>query len=226
LRIALHELRAPLTTVAYASELLLDSPRPALPAATHRRHLESIHQSAADASSILTLFSRFIEVEHAGEAPQPESLSCDVFRDPRSATPGPETLPNHSLDADPRLVRHLAKTLWELADLQPAPRPVLSAFVPDLNQLTLVFEDPSSLHPLLFPGSATRKSARPRSRSMKPSPLPFILSFRLDILRRALLHLGGTLTDSHPGHPSHFHITLPLHPHPRLPAASTVRSQP
>jgi signal transduction histidine kinase len=226
LRWALHELRAPLTTVAYASELLLDSPRPAPSPSTHRRHLESIHQSAADASSILTLFSRFLEVEHAGEAPQPESLSCDVFRDPRAATPGPETLSNLSLDADPRLVRHLAKTFWELADLQPAPRPVLSAFAPDNDQIALVFKDPSSLRSLLFSDSTTEKPAHSRRRSTQPAPLPFIISFRLDILRRAILHLGGTLADSHPGQPIRFQIRLPLHPHSRLRAASAVRSQP
>lgn len=223
---ALHELRAPLTTVAYASELLLDSPRPSLPAATQRRHLESIHQSAADASSILTLFSRFIEVEHAGESPHPEPILAHAFRDPRATTPGPDEIQSLSLMADPRIVRHLVSSLWELADLQPAPRPVLCALLPQDNFLALIFEDPGPLHSLLFPANTPQKTARGKKRSRISPLVPFPLAFRLEILLRALHLLGGSVSSVHTGVPTRFQMILPLRP-PTYPASvPRVRAQP
>jgi hypothetical protein len=205
----IHETRCPLTVVAYASEILLDASRP-FTRRSLRQHVESIHRACHEASSYVTLLSRCIEVEQAGQSPSPEPFPVEAFRDPEGQAAGPAIQHDAVAYMDLRLAGNLAVTLWELASLLPGTRPALSAVGLDSRHLRLRIRAPGTL------GTVLTEPAQPEprhGRGATSTPDPFPVVFRARLLRRCLALLGGTVERTHAGaDDGDIHLRIPVHP--------------
>lgn len=203
-----HEARSPLTVVAYASEILLDTGR-TLPSQAVRRHVESIHHACHEASACITLLSRCIEVEQAGQDPVPEPFPVEAFRDPDAHVPGPAIEGTGVAHLDLRLAGNLAITLWEMASLLPGTRPTLAAVEFDARELRL------RLHAPGLPGDVLTEPApsTPRNGRGVASPADsFPVGFRARLVRRCLTLLGGSMERIHAGKDAgDVLIRIPLH---------------
>lgn len=211
LHAAVHEARSPLTLVAYASELLLDPDHP-LPDGRIRQRVESIHQACAEASACITLLSRCIEIEQAGQAPAPAPFPLEALRDPGAHEPGPALDAGAVAHVDARLAGHFASTLWELAALLPPPRPLLATAMVAAGQLRLHLRAPGGV------GRILKGEAPPpvrRRRGMTAPMDAFPVAFRARLLRRCLALLGGdaTATDA-TGKADDVVVRIPAHPRP------------
>ena len=184
-----HETRSPLTVVAYASEILLDAGR-TLPSQVARRHVESIHQACHEASACITLLSRCIEVEQAGQDPVVEPFPVEAFRDPDARVPGPAIAGEASVHVDRRLAGSLARTLWELASLLPGTRPTLTTVEIAPRQLRLRF----LAHGLL--GRLLSERATPTDRNVRGVARhehSFPVGLRVRLIHRCVALLGGSV---------------------------------
>lgn len=204
-----HEARCPLTVVAYASEILLDANRPFTRRALGQ-HVESIHRACHEASSCITLMSRSIEVEQAGQSPDPGPFPLEAFRDPDAQAAGP-AIPHAAVAyLDPRLAGNLAATLWELAWLLPGTRPSLTAVDLVPRQLRLRISAPG------LPAMVLEEPSHPgprHGRGFASPPDSFPVAFRARLLRRCLSLLGGRVERPHPGKDDGETVFLiPVHP--------------
>ena len=204
-----HEARCPLTVVAYASEILLDANRQFTRRSLHQ-HVESIHRACHEASSYITLLSRCIEVEQAGQSPAPEPFPVEAFRDPDGQAAGPAIQHDAVAYMDLRLACNLAVTLWELASLLPGMRPALSAVELDSRHLRLRIRSPGTLGTVLT-GPAHPEPRNGRGAASPPDSFP--VAFRARLLRRCLALLGGTVERTHAGaDDGDIHFRIPVHP--------------
>lgn len=204
----IHETRSPLTVVAYASEILLESGG-AMPAQTVRRHMESIHHACHEASSYITLLSRCVEVEQAGQCPVPEPFPVEAFRDPEARVPGPAIPGTADVPLDLRLAGGLASTLWEVASLIPGKRPSLKAVEVDSRQVQLRLLAPELLGRLL---SQAETPARRKPRGHAGPEPSFAIGFRACLIRRCLALLGGSVECARAGEAlCTLVIRIPLH---------------
>ena len=190
-----HETRSPLTVVAYASEILLAPGRP-LSSQAARRHLGSILHACHEASAHLTLLSRWIEVEQAGQGTVADPFPVGAFRDPDARVAGPAIEATAVAHLDLRLAGNLAMTLWELASLLPGTRPTLTSVEFDSRQLRLHFLAPALLGRLLT--ETTMPTRRDRRGVAKAGYSPPI-GLRAHLIRRCLALLGGSVESVPPG---------------------------